>query len=70
METNLTYSQAFNELEIITTEIENASVGIEELSEKVKRASWLIEYCRNILLKTETEVAKALGESPQEKTTE
>lgn len=63
MNKELTYSEAFKELETITADIENASVSVEELSEKVKRASWLLDYCRSILLKTETEVARALGEA-------
>lgn len=61
MEKELTYSRAYSELEQIVTEIENSTVEIEELSEKVKRAAWLLRFCREKLLRTEADVNEALG---------
>jgi len=59
-----TYSEAYSELEAIVAEIESATIDIEELSVKVKRASWLLRFCREKLLKTEADVNEALGKDP------
>lgn len=64
MNKELTYSEAYHELETIVAEIESATVDIEELSAKVKRASWLLRFCREKLLKTEADVNEALGKEP------
>jgi exodeoxyribonuclease VII small subunit len=50
------YNTAYEELKKITEEIERESVSVDVLSEKVKRASYLIEYCQNKLRVTEQEV--------------
>ncbi|MGN7203902.1 exodeoxyribonuclease VII small subunit [Pedobacter sp. SAFR-022] len=57
---NLTYESAFKELEEITREIENEAVSVDVLSEKVKRASFLIEYCQKKLRQTEDEVGNII----------
>jgi len=57
---NLTYKAAYEELKLIASEIENETVSIDVLSEKVKRASVLIEFCQNKLRDTETEVTKII----------
>jgi len=57
-----TYKQAIEELEQIVNEIENEEISVDELSEKVKRASQLIRLCKTKLTKTEEEVAKVLEE--------
>ncbi|HLN52925.1 MAG TPA: exodeoxyribonuclease VII small subunit [Lentimicrobium sp.] len=56
----LTYATAVNELEQIIAEMEDASVGVDELTEKVKRASLLLQFCRNKLTSTEQEVNNIL----------
>jgi len=56
MEKNLTYEIAYAELRQIAEEIENESVSIDILSEKVKRASYLLDYCKSKLRATEKEV--------------
>lgn len=56
MENNFNYESAFKELEEITREIENEAVSVDILSEKVKRASFLIEFCQKKLRQTEDEV--------------
>lgn len=57
-----TYSEAYNELKEILVQIENASISIDDLSEKVKRASELIKLCEAKLSKTESEVMEILNE--------
>lgn len=57
---NLTYSDAVSELEQIITEMEDASIGVDELTEKVRRASLLLQFCRNKLTATEQEVNNIL----------
>jgi exodeoxyribonuclease VII small subunit len=56
MEENLTYEAAYAELQKISKEIENESVSVDVLAEKVKRASQLITYCQTKLRSTEQEV--------------
>ena len=55
------YEQALNELRRIAEAIENESVSIDELADKVKRASELVEYCREKLRNTEAELDKVIG---------
>lgn len=56
----MNYDAAFNELKQITEEIENETISIDVLAEKVKRASTLITYCQEKLRSTETEVNNIL----------
>ena len=58
----IAYSQAFNELEKIVNEIESGDIDVDALSEKVKRATFLISLCRDRLRNTEEEVKKVLAE--------
>ena len=62
METNLTYEQAYKELDQISKEIQNESVSVDKLAEKVKRASFLIEFCQTRLRSTEDEVNKIISQ--------
>jgi len=59
------YQQATEELESIVNEIENEEISVDDLSEKVKRASHLIRLCKTKLTKTEEEVSKVLEEMKQ-----
>jgi len=61
-----TYKDALNEIEDIITEIEDETIDVDVLAEKVKRAADLIKYCRGKLVKTEKEVAKVLEEFEEE----
>lgn len=56
-----TYTDAFDELQAIVAEIESGEITVDELSEKVKRASLLIEACKAKLNATEEEVNKLLA---------
>ncbi|HND17702.1 MAG TPA: exodeoxyribonuclease VII small subunit, partial [Saprospiraceae bacterium] len=61
-EKNLTYDQAYNELQKILSDLQNSETGVEELTEKIKRASELVTYCKNRLRSTEKEIQKILNE--------
>lgn len=63
-----TYTEAFEELQEIVSEIEQGEISVDELSEKVKRAAVLIKICKAKLVTTEEDVTKILKEL--EKSTE
>jgi exodeoxyribonuclease VII small subunit len=65
MEQNLTYESAYNELKEIATAIEHESVSVDVLAEKVKRASFLIQYCQTKLKGTEAEVNNIIKQMEQ-----
>ena len=54
------YSEAFDELQQIVSEIEEGQISVDELSEKVKRAAMLISICKSKLSSTEEDVNKIL----------
>jgi exodeoxyribonuclease VII small subunit len=67
METSLTYEAAYKELAQIAKEIENETVSVDVLAEKVKRASFLIDLCQAKLRATETEVNKIISQMESSK---
>lgn len=66
MHDNPGYKEALEELESIVGEIENETVDVDVLAEKVKRAAFLIKYCKAKLKTTENEVKKILKEFEKE----
>ena len=58
----LTYESAYNELMQIAKEIEDESVSVDVLAEKVKRASELITFCQRKLKSAETDVNKIIDQ--------
>jgi exodeoxyribonuclease VII small subunit len=56
----LTYETAMTELEEIRGALESNEVPIDILAEKVKRASFLVKYCQDMLRGVETEVGEIL----------
>lgn len=56
------YTEAYNELQTIITEIEDGQISVDELSDKVKRAAMLIKICKQKLNSTEEDVNKILKE--------
>jgi exodeoxyribonuclease VII small subunit len=56
-----TYTEAIAELENLVSLMENSEISIDELSEKVKRASFLIKLCREKLTSTEKEIGSILS---------
>jgi exodeoxyribonuclease VII small subunit len=63
----LTYSKAYAELESIVSQIENEEIEIDKLTEKVKRASELLAFCKEKLKKSEKEVSNIMKEIEGEK---
>jgi exodeoxyribonuclease VII small subunit len=57
-----TYNEAIAEIEEILERMESEELDVDELSEKVKRVSELVRFCRNKLKNTEEEVEKVLKE--------
>jgi exodeoxyribonuclease VII small subunit len=62
----MTYSQASTELEKIVGEMESEKIDVDALAEKVKRAAYLIRFCRTKLRSVEEEVKKAVAEMEEE----
>ncbi|MHA6280256.1 exodeoxyribonuclease VII small subunit [Salinimicrobium sp. CAU 1759] len=60
MGTKITYTEAFDELQQIVTDLESAEISIDELDARVKRASALLKICREKLYKTEQNVLETL----------
>ena len=60
MEKKLTYNEAFDKLEAIVEEIEDDTILLDTLNNKVKEAKVLISYCENKLRGIEIEVNKTL----------
>jgi exodeoxyribonuclease VII small subunit len=58
----LNYTQAFEELQKIVSEMETGKISVDELAIKVKRASELIKVCKNKLTATEGDVQKILSD--------
>jgi exodeoxyribonuclease VII small subunit len=63
MSEKLNYTDAFEELQEIVSDIEDGEISVDELSKKVKRASELIRICKEKLNETEDDVKKILGET-------
>lgn len=62
----LSYREAINEIEDILDSIENEEPDVDVLSEKVKRVTYLLKYCRNKIYKTKDEVDKVLKDIEEE----
>jgi exodeoxyribonuclease VII small subunit len=60
MNESLKYTEAFEELQQIVSEIEDGQISVDELSAKVKRAAVLIRICRAKLTSTEEDVNNIL----------
>ncbi|MBD1424378.1 exodeoxyribonuclease VII small subunit [Sphingobacterium arenae] len=61
MEKTYTYSDAFEELQLIVSEIESGQTNVDELTEKIRKASQLIALCKAKLTSSEEEVEKLLA---------
>lgn len=62
MSKELKYTDAFEELKQIVSDIEDGEISVDELSVKVKRASELIKLCKAKLTSTEADVNQILKE--------
>lgn len=59
MKNDLTYSKAFSELEKLVEQIENGSIPLDTLADKVKKANDYIKFCETRLRIIEKDVANA-----------
>jgi exodeoxyribonuclease VII small subunit len=58
----ISYSEAIAELEEIVRGIESEAIDLDHLTERVKRARYLINFCQSRLRSTEEGVKKVLAE--------
>ena len=54
------YTEAFLELQTIVQKMEDANISVDELTQNIERATFLINICKNKLTKTEEEVNKII----------
>ena len=57
----MTYDEALAELRMILQQLQEGKVPREEMSEKVKRAAELVQFCKEKLRSTEDEVERLFG---------
>jgi exodeoxyribonuclease VII small subunit len=60
MESNLSYTEALSKLEEIVEQIEDDSIMLDTLTEKVVQANELIKYCEGKLRSIEGDVQDVL----------
>jgi exodeoxyribonuclease VII small subunit len=58
----INYRDAFDELQEIVSDMEDGQINVDELAQKVKRATELIRICKSKLTATEGDVQKILKE--------
>ncbi len=56
------YKDAIGEIEMLLEKIENEELDVDDLSEKVKRISFLLKICKDRLYQTEQDVEKVFKE--------
>jgi exodeoxyribonuclease VII small subunit len=57
----MTYQQAYNQLLVLIEEIEDETISLDELPEKIKTATHLIAYCQERLRSVETAYQQTLN---------
>ena len=57
-----TYQKAFDELQEIVSKLQSEEIGLDDLSNSVKRASTLIKTCKEKLRNVELEIDDMLKE--------
>ena len=62
----LTYKEAFEELQTIVSLLESNKLGVDEMTEKIERASFLFKFCKNLLQSTQNNVEKVLKDLENE----
>ena len=60
MSEKITYEQAMQRLQIIVANIENGTTDIDSLTNNLKEAQQLVDFCRKKLIKVEADVKKIL----------
>ena len=69
MKKELTYKAAYAQLEILVDQLEEGSIGLEQLATKIKQANELIEICNKKLraIEDETVAVAATNTKPGKK---
>jgi len=62
MKKELTYTEAFGQLQAIVKKMEDADISVDDLADHIKQASELIKICKDKLTKIEQEVNKNIAE--------
>lgn len=62
MKEELTYTEAFGQLQDIVKRMEDADISVDDLADHIKQASKLIKICKDKLTKIEQEVNKNIAE--------
>lgn len=55
-----TYNEAVSELQKILDRIESGDLDVDVLTEEIKKASLLLQFCKDKLYKADTEIKKVL----------
>jgi len=56
----VSYESAMTELQQIVTDMQTEKIGIDDLSDKVKRAADLVQFCKTKLRAVEQDISKFL----------
>lgn len=59
----LTYEEAIEQVEILIEQIENNQIGMDELSEAIRKASDHLSFCKKKLHQVDEEVKQILEKS-------
>lgn len=62
MSEELSYNSAAAELESILAELESSAVDVDQLSTRLRRATELVQFCRDRLSVVERDVTQVLDE--------
>ena len=62
MNRQMKYEEAIGQLEKIVRQMENNELDVDQLSEQLKKAQQLIQFCRDKLTKTDEEIRQILEE--------
>ena len=58
----LTYTEAISEIESILGKLENEELDVDQLTENIKRVSFLLKFCKEKLSTTEKEIQGIIDE--------
>jgi len=66
-EKQISYNEAYEELQNILEDIKERNVDVDKLAARVKRARELISLCEERIKKAEMEIEEIIKSSPEEK---
>ena len=66
-EKQISYNEAYEELQSILEDIKERNVDVDKLAAKVKRARELITICEGRIKKAEMEIEEIIKSSPEDK---